>query len=149
MVFEEQARRHLKFLEYAPILFVSATTGKNSEKIFTTLAKVASERRKRISTGQMNRFLRKVDFERASVPAKNRVKIYYMTQGAVSPPTFIIFTDRDVPAALFLQALSWKTRFARNSNSPEVPSGSRAVRASVAILCRMRRRRSKTRPLIR
>ena len=96
-IFEEQARRHLKFLEYAPILFVSATTGKNAEKIFSTLAKVATERRKRISTGAMNRFLKKVDFERASVPAKNKVRIYYMTQGAVSPPTFIIFTDRDVP----------------------------------------------------
>ena len=96
-IYEEQARRHLKFLDYAPILFVSAATGKNAEKIFATLTKVAAERRKRISTGQMNRFLAKVDFERASVPAKNKVRIYYMTQGAVSPPTFIIFTDRDVP----------------------------------------------------
>ncbi len=96
LIFEEQARRHLKFLEYAPILFISATTGKNAEKVFTTLVKVAHERRKRITTGQMNKFLKKVDFERASVPAKNRVKIYYMTQAAVSPPTFILFTDRDV-----------------------------------------------------
>ena len=44
----------------------------------------------------MNRFLAKVDFERASVPMAKRVRIFYMTQAAVSPPTFILFTDREV-----------------------------------------------------
>ena len=44
----------------------------------------------------MNRFLDKVDFERASVPMAKRVRIFYMTQAAVSPPTFILFTDREV-----------------------------------------------------
>ncbi|HWR36488.1 MAG TPA: ribosome biogenesis GTPase Der [Clostridia bacterium] len=95
-IYEEQARRHLKFLDYAPIIFISAATGKNVDKVFSKLELVAAERRKRISTGEMNRFLRKIDFERASVPAKNRVKVYYMTQSNVSPPTFILFTDRDV-----------------------------------------------------
>jgi GTP-binding protein len=95
-IFEEQARRHLKFLEYAPILFISATTGRNTEKIFDQLAIVAHERRKRVSTGEMNRFLKQIDFERASVPARKAVRIYYMTQAAVAPPTFILFTDRDV-----------------------------------------------------
>jgi GTP-binding protein len=44
----------------------------------------------------MNRFLKHVDFERASVPMSKRVKIYYMTQTNVAPPTFILFVDRDV-----------------------------------------------------
>ena len=44
----------------------------------------------------MNRFLAKVDFQRASVPMNRRVKIYYMTQAAVAPPTFVLFTDKDV-----------------------------------------------------
>ena len=57
---------------------------------------VARERRKRVSTGAMNRFLDKIDFQRASVPMNRRVKIYYMTQAAVAPPTFVLFTDRDV-----------------------------------------------------
>jgi GTP-binding protein len=95
-IYEEQARRHLKFLSYAPILFVSATTGKNIDRLFSTLGLVARERRKRIGTGEMNRFLAKIDFERASVPVAKRVKILYMTQAAVSPPTFILFTDRAV-----------------------------------------------------
>ena len=95
-VYEEQVRRHLKFLSYAPVLFISATTGKNLDKLFSTLELVARERRKRIGTGEMNRFLSRVDFERASVPMAKRVKILYMTQAAVSPPTFILFTDRVV-----------------------------------------------------
>src|SRR5215469_6943959 len=95
-IFEQQARRHLKFLNYAPIVFVSATTGKNIPELFSTLELVAKERRKRIGTGEINRFLAHVDFERASVPVAKRVRILYMTQAAVSPPTFILFTDRAV-----------------------------------------------------
>jgi GTP-binding protein len=94
--YEERARRHLKFLNYAPIVFVSASTGKGLNKLYTTLELVSKERRKRIGTGAMNRFLAKVDFERASVPMSKRVRIFYMTQAAVSPPTFILFTDRVV-----------------------------------------------------
>jgi GTP-binding protein len=95
-IYEKQARRSLKFLTYAPIVFVSATAGKNIDKIFRALELVSAERRKHISTGQMNRFLESVDFERASVPHRQQVKIFYMTQAHVSPPTFILFTDKDV-----------------------------------------------------
>lgn len=95
-IYEEQARRALKFLDYAPMLFVSAMNGKNIERVFETVEMVARERRKRITTGEMNRFLADVDFERASVPERSRIRIFYMTQAAVSPPTFILFTDRDV-----------------------------------------------------
>jgi GTP-binding protein len=95
-LYEEQVRRHLKFLSYAPVVFVSATMGKNLDKLFSTLELVSRERRKRVGTGEMNRFLAHVDFERASVPVAKRVKIFYMTQAAVSPPTFILFTDRPV-----------------------------------------------------
>jgi GTP-binding protein len=95
-IYEEQVRRHLKFLSYAPVVFVSASTGQNIPKVYSTLELVARERRKRIGTGEMNRFLSHVDFERASVPMSKRVKIYYMTQAAVAPPTFILFTDRAV-----------------------------------------------------
>jgi GTPase len=95
-LYEQQVRRSLKFLGYAPVIFISASTGKNVEKIFPALQKVAEERRKRIPTSAMNRFLKQVDFERASVPMAKRVKIYYMTQASVAPPTFVLFTDRAV-----------------------------------------------------
>jgi len=95
-LYEQQVRRSLKFLEYAPVIFISASTGKNVDKIFSVLQQVAEERRKRIPTAAMNRFLKQVDFERASVPMAKRVKIYYMTQASVAPPTFVLFTDRAI-----------------------------------------------------
>jgi len=95
-IYEQQLRDSMKFLDYAPIIFVSASEGKNVDEVFKKVELVARERRKRISTGAMNRFLDKIDFQRASVPMKKRVKIYYMTQAAVAPPTFVLFTDRDV-----------------------------------------------------
>ncbi len=95
-VYEQQVRDHLKYLDYAPIVFLSAVNGKGIEGLFKKIELVARERRKRVTTGQMNRFLAKVDFQRASVPMNRRVKIYYMTQAAVAPPTFVLFTDKDV-----------------------------------------------------
>ena len=95
-LYEERLRYGLKFLAYAPALFLSAHTGKGTEKILPLIEKVAAERRKRISTGEMNRFIRKVDFDRASVPVSKRVRILYMTQAGVAPPTFVLFTDRAV-----------------------------------------------------
>ena len=94
--YEERLRDDLKFLNYAPIVFISARTGKGTEKIFPLLEQVATERRKRIPTSAMNRFIETVDFERASVPMRSRVKILYMTQASVAPPTFVLFTNRAV-----------------------------------------------------
>jgi GTP-binding protein len=95
-LYEERLRYGLKFLSYAPVLFLSAHTGKGIEKILPLIEKVAAERRKRVTTGEMNRFLRTVDFDRASVPVSKRVRIKYMTQAGVAPPTFVLFTDRPV-----------------------------------------------------
>ena len=94
--YEQEVRRGLKFLHYAPVVFCSASIGKGVEKLWPLIERVAAERRKRISTSEMNRFLETVDFERASVPISKRVRILYMTQAGTSPPTFVIFTDKDV-----------------------------------------------------
>jgi GTP-binding protein len=94
--YEERLRWDLKFLPYAPIVFCSANSGKGTERIFPLLEQVATERRKRVSTSAMNRFIETVDFERASVPMRSRVKILYMTQASVAPPTFVLFTNRAV-----------------------------------------------------
>ncbi|HEX8712813.1 MAG TPA: ribosome biogenesis GTPase Der [Terracidiphilus sp.] len=100
-IFEEQLRRSLKYLDYAPVLFVSALEGtgpehKGMQRILREVTNVAAARRKRVTTGQMNRFLEKIDFQRAPVPMAKRVRIFYMTQAAVAPPTFVLFTDRGV-----------------------------------------------------
>jgi GTP-binding protein len=95
-IFEEQVRHALKYLNYAPVLFISAAEGTNVPRVLDAVIRVAAERRKRVSTGQMNRFLERVDFQRAGVPMAKKVRIFYMTQAAVAPPTFILFTNRDV-----------------------------------------------------
>lgn len=100
-IFEKQLRSVLKYLSYAPVIFLSALegTGPDGKKLLRVLNEVvtvAVERRKRVSTGQMNRFLDKIDFQRAPVPMAKRIRIFYMTQAAVAPPTFVLFTDRDI-----------------------------------------------------
>src|SRR6202789_2343628 len=95
-LYEQDVRDKLKYLDYAPLLFISAADGKNVEQVFKKVELVARERRKRVTAGQMNRFLERVDFQKASVPMNKRVRIYYMTQAAVAPPTFVLFTDKDV-----------------------------------------------------
>jgi GTP-binding protein len=95
-VFEEQTRRALKYLNYASVLFISALEGNGIQRVLHEVLAVAAERRKRVSTGQMNRFLDQIDFQRAPVPMAKRIRIFYMTQAAVAPPTFVLFTDRDI-----------------------------------------------------
>lgn len=100
-IFEQQLRRALKYLDYAPVIFLSALEGTRGEKksmtrVLREVVSVAAARRKRVTTGQMNRFLDRIDFQRAPVPMAKRVRIFYMTQAAVAPPTFVLFTDRGI-----------------------------------------------------
>ena len=100
-IFERQLRATLKYLDYAPVIFLSALEAigpakKGVGRVLREVVTVAKERRKRVSTGQMNRFLERIDFQRAPVPMAKRVRIYYMTQAAVAPPTFVLFTDRNI-----------------------------------------------------
>jgi GTPase len=95
-IFERQLRNVLKYLDYAPVIFLSAKEGMGLKRVLHEVMAVAAERRKRVTTGQMNRFLERVDFQRAPVPMAKRVRIFYMTQAAVAPPTFVLFTDRDI-----------------------------------------------------
>jgi GTPase len=95
-IFERQLRAVLKYLSYAPVIFLSALEKTGLGKVMREVKEVAAERRKRVTTGQMNRFLENIDFQRAPVPMAKRVRIFYMTQAAVAPPTFVLFTDRDI-----------------------------------------------------
>jgi GTP-binding protein len=95
-IYEKQLRRELKYLDYAPVIFLSALEGTGMGRVMREVKSVAAERRKRVSTGQMNRFLERIDFQRAPVPMAKRIRIFYMTQAAVAPPTFVLFTDRDI-----------------------------------------------------
>ncbi len=92
--YEEALRKKLHFLDFAPILFVSAKTGYGMEKILKTAVEVHSEWRKRIPTGQLNRWFRKTILPHQLPLWRNKVvKIYYLTQVAVAPPTFVLFVN--------------------------------------------------------
>ena len=92
--YEPMVRRQLKFLDYAPIVFVTALTGDRTEKLYGLIDEVAEARKRRISTGELNRWLAEVDLERGTMPAGKKVKIYYMTQASSAPPTFVLFTNQ-------------------------------------------------------
>ncbi|MGA2609123.1 MAG: ribosome biogenesis GTPase Der [Terriglobia bacterium] len=90
----QMIRERMKFLAYAPIVFISALTGQKLGDLLKTVAQVAEARRLRVSTSEMNQFLKEVDFERASTPVGKPTRIYYLTQGGVAPPVFVAFTNR-------------------------------------------------------
>jgi GTP-binding protein len=83
--FEENARDHFKFLDYAPIAFISARTGAGVAALFRTIREVYESASRRISTGELNRFLDHLHFEER--------KIFYITQHSIRPPAFAVFTD--------------------------------------------------------
>ena len=91
-------RSKLKFLSYAPIVFLSAKTGERSDSLFPLIDEVAATRRRRIPTPELNRWLKEeVDLQRGSTPKSRPVRIYYITQAKAAPPTFLLFTNQKQP----------------------------------------------------
>jgi GTP-binding protein len=87
-----------KFLSYAPIVFLSAKTGERTQKLYPLIDQVAAARQRKISTGELNRWLKEeVDLDRASNPKARPVRIYYITQAKVAPPVFLLFTNQKKP----------------------------------------------------
>ncbi|MEO8077219.1 MAG: ribosome biogenesis GTPase Der [Acidobacteriota bacterium] len=92
--FDDQLRQHMKFLDYAPILHISATTGERTPKVLEMIDKVADARTKRIPTGELNRFFERVTAQHPPAsPGRRQVRIMYATQKGVAPPTFVLFTN--------------------------------------------------------
>jgi GTP-binding protein len=92
--FTRAIRDRLKYLDYAPIVYISALRGQRLGNLLQAIAKVAEARQLRVSTAEMNRFLAEVDFERTSSPSGKPTRLYYLTQAGVAPPIFIAFTNR-------------------------------------------------------
>ena len=92
--FDDKLRQQTKFLDYAPILHISALTGERTPKVLETIDKVAEARMKRIPTAELNRFIQQVTAEHPPAsPGRRRVRIMYATQRGVAPPTFVLFTN--------------------------------------------------------
>jgi GTP-binding protein len=93
-VFDEETRHRMRFLDYAPILHVSAITGERAPKILETIDKIGETRRKRISTPALNKFLATVTAANPPVsPGRKHVRILYAAQIGVAPPSFVLFSN--------------------------------------------------------
>jgi GTP-binding protein len=86
----------LGFLSYAPALEVSAKTGRGVKRIWPALAEAAAAYSRRVPTASLNRVLAAAQ---ASTPAPGGARVLYATQGATDPPTFILFTSKQLPAS--------------------------------------------------
>ena len=92
--FEQQIRENLNFMDYAPMLFVSAQSGQRVGKVLPLAIQVGEERLVRLSTAQVNKFIRDA-LDRHPPPSKagKALKIYYGTQVRSSPPTFLLHVN--------------------------------------------------------
>jgi GTPase len=93
-VFDDEMRRRLKFLEFAPVLHISAMTGERTSKLLETIDRVSEARKKRVSTGELNRFVEAVTaVHPPASPGRKAVRILYAAQIGIAPPSFVFFTN--------------------------------------------------------
>jgi GTP-binding protein len=90
--FEAQILEKLKFIAFAPIVFISAKTGQRVQKLFAAISEVHKARFVRIPTRDLNNFLREEVLTRGGLPSD--VKIRYISQVKVNPPTFVMFSNK-------------------------------------------------------
>jgi GTP-binding protein len=92
--FDDKLRHGMRFLDFAPILHISALTGERTAKVLETMDKVAAARRVRVPTPALNKFLEKVTAANPPVsPGRKHVRIMYAAQTGVAPPSFLFFTN--------------------------------------------------------
>jgi len=94
MEYTHRIRAQLKFMEYVPLLYISAKTGQRVKEVLPLTLRVQEERLRRVSTGELNRVLREAV---AGHPPKggqrHRLKFFYVTQAGINPPTFVFFVN--------------------------------------------------------
>jgi GTP-binding protein len=92
--FDEETRHRMRFLDYAPILHVSASSGERTGKVLETIDRIAAVRRLRIPTPALNAFVEGITAANPPVsPGRKQVRILYAAQIGVMPPTFVFFTN--------------------------------------------------------
>ena len=91
---EQQVRKDLSYMLYAPVVFLSALTGQRVDKLFPMIQEVYKQNTSRITTGALNSILAEAT-SRVQPPTDKgrRLKIYYMTQAGTKPPHFVIFCN--------------------------------------------------------
>src|SRR6266851_2007365 len=93
-VFDDRLRHGMRFLDYVPILHISALTGERAGKVLETIDKVAAARRTRVPTPALNKFIESVTAANPPVsPGRKHVRILYAAQIGIAPPSFVFFTN--------------------------------------------------------
>jgi GTP-binding protein len=88
--YEQEIRDQFKFLDYAPIVFLSAQNKQGLKSLFRHIARCWEASNRRVTTGELNRFLEQLKLERDR-------RIFFITQPSIRPPTFVLFMDRKEP----------------------------------------------------
>jgi GTP-binding protein len=92
--YEAKIRETMKFLDYAPIVFISALTGQRVVRLPDLIKKANDARNLRIPTGELNRFFEAhLEQPKATISTQHRLKVLYLTQAGTRPPTFVLFTS--------------------------------------------------------
>jgi GTP-binding protein len=90
----ESIRREAPFLEFAPVISISAKTGQRVGRVLEAAVEIAAERRRRVPTGALNTLLREVTYRQSPPAVKGkRPRFYYATQASIEPPTFVLFAQ--------------------------------------------------------
>jgi GTP-binding protein len=94
--FAEWVQRKLFFLDYAPVIFTSAKSGFHMDRLLEAVRYVAAQLQQKIATAILNRTLRDAVDRRQPISNQgHRLKFFYATQVRLSPPTFLLFVNRD------------------------------------------------------
>jgi GTPase len=92
--FDDRLRHGMRFLDYAPILHISALSGERTGKVLETIDKVAAARRHRVPTPALNKFIESITAANPPVsPGRKHVRIMYAAQIGINPPSFVFFTN--------------------------------------------------------
>jgi GTP-binding protein len=92
--FDDEVRRRMKFLDYAPVIHLSALTGAGTARLLELIDKVAEARRRRVPTGELNRFVEAVTAAHPPAsPGRRHVRVLYAAQVSAPPPVFVFFTN--------------------------------------------------------
>jgi GTP-binding protein len=92
--FDDRVRQAFKFLDYAPIVHISAATGEKTPRLLEVIDRVSKARHRRVPTAELNRFVDAVTASHPPVsPGKKAVRVLYAAQTGIAPPTFVLFTN--------------------------------------------------------
>ncbi len=93
--YEDQVREAFKFIDYAPVLFISALSGQRVSRVIQLAQEIYDQRQKRVPTGELNNFLRQAVLDQPPMAVRKgaHLRLYYAVQPQIEPPVFLFFAN--------------------------------------------------------